>query len=382
MLKITKIIKSVFFIGIAIFSMVFGAGNIVFPISIGNFTKSEVLFAFLGILMSSVLIPLAGFIACIGYSGKFDRFLKDWIGSTLTSLVSLLAMLLLGPLGAIPRCATMAHASFAWNFFKDTPLFWFGLVFFTIAFLISFKQDHLISIIGRFLGPINLFFMAILIVKGIFFAPALEQTTPLIGAKESFSFGFFEAYKTLDLLAMIFYSGAIVVNTYAFVGSKFDKINESEVMSICRYSGLFSALIFATIYFGFSYLAALNHGLINQFTHKEQLISAYSTAILGKYASFLNGMIVLIACLNAVSALCVVFSRYLSSLLSSFNIGYRKSLIITIVTSFGLSNFGFMGIDKVISQLMQPIYPLLIVISIVGCIHVLFFKSEKSLAQQ
>lgn len=383
MLDTLKTVKSVFFIGIAIFSMVFGAGNIVFPIAIGNTAKINFIFSFLGIFLSSVLIPLAGFIACLGYRGKFDHFLKDWIGSIPTWIVTFLAMLLLGPLGAIPRCATMAHASFSWNFCKETPLFWFGLCFFALALIISFKQDHLITFLGKFLGPINIIFMTILIIKGVICAQTIEKVGALHlnNAKEFFYLGFFESYKTLDLLAMIFYSGSIVVNAYSFINERLEKASESYILKICLYSGFFSALIFSTIYFGFCYIAAHNHCLIDPSTHKELLISAYSTAILGKQASFINGMIVLIACLNAVSALCVVFSRYLSNILAKFNFGYRKSLIFTILVSFCLSNFGFMGIDKLISPFMQLIYPVLIVVSLLGCINVLFFRREKLLAQ-
>lgn len=373
-----KLPKAAFFVGIAIFSMIFGAGNLVFPVAIGNIVGGKYALAFLGILLSSIIIPLAGFVACLGYQGSYERFLSSWVGRIPAVFLTLCAMLLLGPLGCIPRCATLAHAALSWNLIPGISLFWFSILFFITVFVLSYKQDELITILGKFLGPINLVFMAVLVVKGILMGSG-GLSSQMSGA-EGFSIGFFESYKTFDLLAMIFYAGTIVVNVRHYLVREFGQTNERSVMSFCLAGGLIGAIIFALVYSGFCYMAASNAGLIPAL-EKEKLISAYSTAILGSRLGVLAGMIVFIACLNSACALSVVFSRYLKKMFSGLGVGYTSCLFMTTIFSVGLANLGFRGIDQAMSPVMKFIYPVLIVISIIGCLSVLLFRRGKLAAE-
>jgi LIVCS family branched-chain amino acid:cation transporter len=368
--------KKAFFVGIAIFTMVFGAGNIVFPIAIGNFTGNNYPAAFLGILLSSVLIPLAGFLACLRYHGSYERFLTNWIGRIPTILITILAMLILGPLGCIPRCATLAHAAVSWNLTPEVSLFLFGLCFFSVVLLLSMQQKFLITIFGKLLGPINLGFMAILVIKGIFIAP--ETCACIVSATESFSTGFLESYKTFDLLAMIFYSNAIVSAVAAFAKAEDDKPQSQDLLQLCQAGAIVAATIFAAVYFAFCFIAAKNAHLI-PLVEKKDLVNAYSTAILGSKLGVLAGLIVLLACLNSACALSVVFARYLSGVGHRFGIGYPQALFACTIFSLGFSNFGFSGVDNALTPITQLVYPILILISILGLLHALFFKQNSTI---
>lgn len=359
-------------VGIAIFTMIFGAGNIIFPISIGNFVGHNYWLGFLGIFLSSVLIPLAGLFACLHYHGNYENFLTSWIGRTPTIFATVVAMLILGPLGCIPRCATLAHAALSWSILPGVSFVWFSLIFFAAVFILSLQQDRLIQIFGKFLGPINLLFMATLIIKGYFWATGSCLCGP--DALESFKVGFMESYKTFDLLAMIFYSSSIVAAVAAYLKSA-SSLN-ADLFSLCRRGAIVAAGIFTIIYFCFCMIAAKNAHLI-PVVGKEYLVSAYAAAILGDGFGAIAGLIILLACFNSACALSVVFSRYLVKVAHIVGLSYVQALACTTMFSFGFSKLGFSGIDNAVSPIAQIVYPVLILISIFGAFQALWLRHDQ-----
>jgi LIVCS family branched-chain amino acid:cation transporter len=107
---------------------------------------------------------------------------------------------------------------------------------------------------------------------------------------------------------------------------------------------------------------------------RQDLISAYSAAILGTKLGVVAGIIVFIACLNSACALSIVFARYLAGISQRVGIDYKHALIACTIFSFGFSNFGFAGIDNAISPITQLVYPVLILISIFGAINAMWSK--------
>jgi LIVCS family branched-chain amino acid:cation transporter len=362
----TDALKHNLFVGIAIFSMVFGAGNIIFPLLVGNLTGSNCFIAFVGIFLSSVLIPLLGFLACLNFGGRYQAFLEHWIGSVPAFLTALLAMLILGPLCCIPRCAVLAHAALSWNFWPNLPFFWFSAIFFSIIFALGLQKDRLINVFGKFLGPINLFFMGIFILKG-FVTPGIFNTGQTT-MTQAFSLGFFEAYKTYDLLAMIFYAFSIVTAITAYV--KANKLPESAdyILGLSRKGAVIAASIFSSIYLSFCIVAA-KHATNIPITVKADLINAYSTSLLGNHLGLLAGLIVLLACFNSACALTVVFSGFMSDLTQRFGIGYANNVLFCSIISFGFASFGFNGIESAMTPATQIIYPALIIISLLGTLN-------------
>src|SRR5262245_25771526 len=98
--------------GLAMFSMFFGAGNIVFPLALGQFTKDQTLYAVLGLTLSAVLVPFTGLISMILFNGDYRAFFQR-MGKWPGFLVSVVIMGLIGPFGAIPRCVTLSYSTVA-----------------------------------------------------------------------------------------------------------------------------------------------------------------------------------------------------------------------------------------------------------------------------
>src|SRR5947209_4364111 len=112
--------------GLAMFSMFFGAGNVVFPLALGQFAKDQNIYAILGLLITAVGVPFLGLLAMTLFNGNYTHFFER-IGKVPGFLVALGIMGLIGPFGAIPRCIALSYSTIR-MYMPDTSLVLFSLV--------------------------------------------------------------------------------------------------------------------------------------------------------------------------------------------------------------------------------------------------------------
>ena len=62
--------------GLAMFSMFFGSGNLVFPLVVGQMSEGHFGLASLGILLTGVLVPFLGILAMLLFDGNSKVFLE------------------------------------------------------------------------------------------------------------------------------------------------------------------------------------------------------------------------------------------------------------------------------------------------------------------
>jgi LIVCS family branched-chain amino acid:cation transporter len=195
-------------VGIAIFAMLFGAGNVVFPLGLGRDVGSQIMFAVAGLSITAIIVPILGLISVLLFDGDYKKFL-GMTGRISGSFIAFVCMILIGPFGAIPRCITLSYAAIKWHF-TNLPLFVFSLVISCLIFAATFKRSYVIELFGKVLGPLKLTLLLSVIVLGFFStATSVESSfTPI----SSFFRGLQEGYWTLDLLGMIFFSGLIMAS--------------------------------------------------------------------------------------------------------------------------------------------------------------------------
>ena len=202
--------KKQLLIGFTLFSMFFGAGNLIFPIHMGQMAGSRIWIAFIGMFITGVGLPLLG-VAALGISkssGLFD--LSSRVGRPYGMFFTCLLYMTIGPFFAIPRCATVSftvgleqilpHDDKSWLY-----LLLFSLLFFAVALVLSLRPGKILTYVGKVLTPCFLVFLAIMV-----FVTILHPTTS-IGAVEPqgayaaqpFFTGFLEGYNTMDMLASL-----------------------------------------------------------------------------------------------------------------------------------------------------------------------------------
>ena len=155
----------IFWAGLALFAILFGSGNIVFPLVLGKHTGSMVWFAIIGLSISAIIVPLIGLVSTMLVDGKYKRLL-GLLGPTTARVITLVCFLLIGPFGVIPRCITIAHAAIA-LYFPSLSLMAFTLASVSLIFACTVKKTMVIDIIGRFLGPLKLTLLLSIILFGL-----------------------------------------------------------------------------------------------------------------------------------------------------------------------------------------------------------------------
>ncbi len=353
-------------IGLAIFAMLFGSGNIVFPLGLGRDLGSNVFFGIVGLALTGIIIPVLGLVATALFDGNYKKFFS-MTGRIPGALIAFTCMLLIGPFGATPRCITLAYAAVRWHI-PSISLFAFSLVVAAIIFASTVKKRYVMEVFGRVLAPIKLILLFSIIILGLL-SPAQAPVTAC-SSLQSFFKGLEGGYLTLDLLATFLFSGLIVGAIKASRPST-NPMTSKEVAMTGLQAGLIGGLLLGAVYTGFCLLAAKYSAHIADLA-PEQLLSALATLVLGPSASVLANATMAIACLTTAIAISAVFADYLAKEVFQGRVRYLHALLVTIALTVGMTNLGFNGIYQVIKPLALFMYPALIVLALANIAYSLW----------
>ncbi len=202
-------------VALAIFSMFFGAGNLLYPLKVGMHSGTHIFFGMLGFLITAVCLPLAGLIAMILFDGNYDIFFGR-LGTRVGNFIIFLCMMIIGPVIAIPRIVTLSHTMTA-PFLPFAALqeitpqssFIFALLFLGITYLATYRENRIVDLLGLIISPLLVISLLIIIFKGVITA---EYAIPaMVTPWQAFTINFIRGYETLDLLAGIFFSSIVFI---------------------------------------------------------------------------------------------------------------------------------------------------------------------------
>lgn len=339
---------NIFILGFAIFAMFFGSGNLVFPLQIGQETNSLWLFGFLGIFISGILLPFAGVFAVKRYKGSYQAFF-DELGFGTKIIVPLIILSLLGSFGVVPRCVTVAYGGVS-TLFPTLPLWIFSAFFTLICFLIGFKDSKMLSILGKYITPIKLISLTIIILYAIYMAPSTAQTNlPIFDAAK---YGLVQGYQTMDLFAGFFFSALI----FKYIEQNCTKgTSDKDIFWISAKSSVIGASVIALAYAGLIYLGATYKELLQNIpaTHALPEITRhlFGTASTGVIAIMMGT-----SCLATAVALNTLFADFLTVLFKN-RISKPVMLALTTTTAFFMSLLDFSGITAILVPILNVIYP-------------------------
>ena len=362
--------------GLAMFAMFFGAGNIVFPLALGQFVQDKSFYGIMGLVVTAVLVPLMGLLAMMLYNGDYLSFFRR-IGKVPGFLVALLILGLIGPFGGIPRCITISYSTlnaFGFEAIKGVNLMTFSLVSCVLIFLFTYRPTKIISLLGYVLTPILLLSLAVIVAKGLMVMP---HPDPSMHTRwSSFSQGLFDGYNTMDLLAAFFFSSVVLLCLRKDVGDMTPQENR-RLRIVAVLGSLIAALLLAVVYISFSFLAA---GYSNELESvaSHELLGTLAYHLLGPYAGMIAGVAVCFACLTTEIALTAVFAEFLHETIFKEKVPYTFSLVFTLFVSFLVSTLHFEGISSFLVPILKICYPALIVLSILNILNKAFdFKPVK-----
>jgi LIVCS family branched-chain amino acid:cation transporter len=361
---------SFYVVGLALFAMFFGSGNLIFPLFVGQLSQDQWIPATLGFLITAVFLPFLGVVAMVTYNGSYSNFFSLF-GKKGAFLFSLILLTTWIPLGSSPRCITLAHAAITSNIENFTPLWLFSLFYCVIVWFIVIKKTRMIEILGKFLTPLLLLCIALIVTLGFYIAPQIEASS--FTGVDMFKRGLMEGYNTMDMIASIFFSVSII----HILRRSFS--TQSETLTHTFKACIVGIILLAIVYVGLISLAA-THSVTLETVSKDQLFVHIAKSVLGPELGFLAAIAVVLACLTTSVALVIVFADFLTEQLFQDAKYQRISLIITLVTSYIMSIFGLAGITSVTEPLLQIFYPTLLILILINVPRKLLCKSSTPVA--
>jgi len=342
-------------IGLALFSMFFGAGNIVFPLAVGQFSGDKTLFASLGLILTAAIIPIAGVIAMILFEGSHRHFFGR-LGKVPGFLLSLAIISLLGPLGSTPRCIALAYTTLKSAFLDISPVA-FSAIVCGLIFACTVKRNHILTILGWILTPVLLASLIAIIAIGLF-TPSDVQNVDQTHL-DIFVHGLKEGYNTMDLLAAFFFSSTILNNL---------KQKTSHPIPTAFRASVIGAVLLALIYIGFSTVASF-HGAQVAVHGKDELLAAITLYIAGPYGGPLVCIAIALACFTTAIALIAAFTDFVHREVLQERISYRPILVGALIFTFFVSICEFTQISAFLGPVLQICYPGLIVLTGLNIAH-------------
>jgi LIVCS family branched-chain amino acid:cation transporter len=355
--------------GMAIFSMLFGAGNVVYPLLVGTQTQDKYILGILGFLISGILFPLMGTLSIMLFEGDYLKFFAK-LGKYPGFLITLFIMCLIGPFGATPRIVCIAYGSIK-NIFPQLHLISFSLITCLIIFFFTIKKKRFLDVLGYILTPILLGSLLLIICIGLF---KISRLTPSnYTYSKALLKGFKDGNQTMDLFGTLCFSSMI----YNIFKTKISKKENKKLFSLSLKASIIGLSLLALIYICFIKISAFYGSFLSNLTGAE-LLTTLTTIILGSKASYVSSIIIALACLTTAIALCRVFTDFFHEKLFKEKIKYSYCLIGFLIVTFLLSTLNFDGITKVLNPILIIIYPAIIVLSCMNILHKLYgFKMIK-----
>ncbi|TQS75833.1 branched-chain amino acid transport system II carrier protein [Ornithinibacillus gellani] len=356
-------------IGVMLFALFFGAGNLIFPAELGQGSGSNLLPAIIGFLITGTGLPLLGVLA-IAYSGSENlQELAGRIHPIYALCFTSLLYLTIGPFFAAPRTATVAYEvgfqPFIGEGSQQIGLFIFSFIFFAVTLLFSLKPAKLVDNVGKILAPGIVILLAILLSL-VVIKPMGSIEAPLEAyANGAFVTGFLEGYNTMDALASLVFA-IIVIKAIRCMGitSKHDIIRSTAK------AGTVAIILLSVIYVGIAYLGATSTHVFGVFENGGPVLSSASTYYFGALGTVLLAIVITLACLTTAIGLVTACAEYFQTLLPK--VSYSMLVVFFSVLTFVIANFGLTNIIKYSEPVLMFLYPLAIVLILLTFLSPLF----------
>ena len=357
-------------IGMMLFALFFGAGNLIFPAALGQQAGSNVGWALLGFVLTGVGLPLLG-VAAMGYSSCKDvEELASRVHPIYGLLYTISLYLSIGPMFATPRTGTVAYEIAIKPFTEGLSMNMepiFLALFFGVSLWLSISPQKLVNRIGNILTPALLLVILLLIVKS-FMTPlggyAVPQPTYGDASKAVLQ-GFLDGYNTMDALASVVFA-ILVIDFVRLSGATSRAVVTKTVMEV----GAIAVALLGIVYVFIANIGATSVERFGLFDTGAPVLSVSANYLFGGFGQIILAIIVLLACLSTSIGLITSCGTYFHKLTPK--ISYKLYVVIFSVAAFGLSMFGLKTIISAAIPVLMLLYPLTIVIILLALFHNVF----------
>lgn len=359
------------FMGFMLFSMFFGAGNLIFPPFLGAQSTTNFWVAMAGFVVTGVGLPLVVIFAVSFVKGGAQA-IGNRVHPVFSTVFMVVVYLSIGPFLAIPRNANVAFemgvVPFLGSVNTTLILFLYSFIFFVLVYVISLNPSKMEKYMGRFIAPVLLLSMVALIAVGL-----LKLDTPLQAPTDeyqtgAFFTGFLEGYNTMDALASLAF-GIVILSAIQKKGVQ-DRV---QLRRNTFNAGLVAGLLLTVIYVCLGLIGVKMSGE-SLFENGTDILSSTATLLFGQGGTALLGLIFTLACFTTVVGLTTACGQYFSKLIPKAN--YKTVVLAVTLIGFTLSNLGLAQILKFSVPFLVTAYPLTIVLIVLTFLSRYFAHSR------
>lgn len=363
-------------VGITLFSMFFGAGNLILPPMLALQAGTSTIPAMIGFLVAGIGLPVLGIVA-VALVGT-ARELADRVHPLFSSIFVAAIYLAIGPCLAIPRTSSTAFEMLVPLFPQDAPIgtirLVFSIVFFAVAYALAMHPGALTKLLGRVTGP-ALILLLIMVVGSSIVSPAGVAQAPQAPYDSAASIqGFLTGYQTMDLLASLTF-GLVIAENIKGLG-----VSDSHgLMREISRAGIVAGILMALVYCGLAQVGASFGSVMPNATNGAALLTASATLHFGIAGTVIIAAIYLLACLNVCIGLISCCGTYFAETFGAAAPGAQTRMLGRIpyagwaaafaVFSCVVSNVGLDAILTFSVPLLSALYPVSIVFVIMGMAH-------------
>jgi LIVCS family branched-chain amino acid:cation transporter len=359
--------SSVVITGFAIFSMFFGAGDLIFPIKVGMTSGTHLIPAILGFLLTAVLMPLIAIAAMMLFDGDYHQFFER-IGVLPGRFLILLCMFIIGPLIGITRTVQLSYDMLQ-VFVPALDVVLYSCLFMGVAVLCVLKDDFIIPLLGYCLAPLLLTSVGIIIAKGVLVPGVVNASA--IAPWRVFVTNVKYGFSTLDVIAALFF-GALVLAILRHTMKYVPPAHVNNFALSCMRAGAIGSVLMGILYTGLIYLGSVHSAVLSSVS-ESTLFSNLAHIIMGQEGQLVIMLAIITACLTTALALLAVVAQYLNNYIFCNYIGYIPSLLIVALMSLGAC---FVNLDTIMRATYGPVamvlYPVIITIIFCNCAYKLF----------
>ena len=352
--------KDKWIVGLALFSMFFGAGNVIFPPYLGMTAASMWVPAFICYYIADIGLAMLAILAMLKCDSDIEG-ITCRIGRIPAVLLSTMVVLCVGPMLAIPRTAATTFEMGVSPIFPGVNPLVASIAFFVLIWVLCVKEASVVDIVGKFLTPALFIGLMIVIIKGIIDPLGPIAAEPKVS--NIISSGIISGYQTMDVLAALIF-GVIIVKTVKEKGYTEIKAKNAVIGG----AGLVAGAGLLIVYFGLAHLGATASTMYGVDVSRSTLILEIIKNLLGNVGMVIFGIVVALACITTAVALVSSSGAYFSRL-SKGRVSYKVIVTIVCVISPVIANIGLDEIIAISEPVLSIVYApalTLIILTIVG----------------
>lgn len=351
-------VKHTIIIGLALFALYFGAGNLIFPPTVGQAAGTEWLIAIIGFSITGIVLPLLAVVAVHNSGGTMETLFRP-VGKWFYIPFNLILMICIGMLVTMPRMAATTYELGVEKIVPGMPLIAANIIYFLIVFYFCLNESTIIDKVGKWLTPALVLILAIIVIKGI----VTPIGTPInTNTENPLSSSLLSAYQTGDVGTGILVAPIIIaaILTYGYKGKQVKKIIFPSI--------IIAGLCLLFVYGGLLYIGATISDILPANLTDIDRLSAIVELSLGSFGIYAVAFAIILACLTSTIGIMAIVAEFVNNITKD-KLGYKAWVGIISTLCATIASFGVAQIIELTFPIFLAVYPIIIALVLLGTFH-------------